>query len=159
MDEERAEQFMRHALELGIKGAKKGDGGPFGAVIVKGGKIIGQGWNRVVALNDPTAHGEMIAIRNACQATGDFNLEGCELYTAGEPCPMCFSAAYWARIDRIFYGFGVDDAAAIGFDDRLIYEQLALPPDRRTVTATQVLTDEALKALEEYAADPNRVKY
>ena len=158
-EKKQAEKYMRHAIELGRKGMQAGDGGPFGTVIVKNGEIIGEGWNRVIATNDPTAHGEMMAIRDACKRTNSFILSGCDLYTSGEPCPMCLGAIYWARIDRIFYGFGVQDAAAIGFDDRFIYEQLAKPLEQRQIPEIQVLDSEALEVLKVYAADPNRVKY
>lgn len=158
-DEARAQRFMRRAIELGRQGARAGDGGPFGTVIVKGGEIVGEGWNRVVATQDPTAHGEMVAIRAACRRLASFSLEGCELYTSGEPCPMCLGAIYWARIDRVFYGFSVGDAAGIGFDDRIIYEQLAAAPERRRIPETQLLAAEALQVLQAYAADPDRVRY
>ncbi|MFZ3087630.1 MAG: nucleoside deaminase [Methylotenera sp.] len=158
-EKKQAEKYMRHAIELGRKGMQAGDGGPFGTVIVKNGEIIGEGWNRVIASNDPTAHGEIMAIRDACKRMNSFNLSGCDLYTSGEPCPMCLGAIYWARIDRIFYGFGVQDAAEIGFDDRFIYEQLAKPLEQRQIPEIQVLDAEALEVLKVYAADPNRVKY
>ena len=136
-----------------------GDGGPFGCVIVKEGVVVGEGWNRVIGTNDPTAHGEIVAIRDACVKLKTFNLSGCELYTNGEPCPMCFSAIYWARIDRIYYGFSVQDAADAGFDDRFIFDELIKPADRRRIPERQILRDEAFRVLKEYAADPNRVKY
>lgn len=158
-DPKRAEQFMRRAIELGRQGMQAGDGGPFGAVIVRDGQIIGEGWNRVVATNDPTAHGEVVAIRDACRRTATFNLRGCELYTSGEPCPMCLGAIYWARIDRVFYGFSVQDAARIGFDDRFIYDELAKPVGARAIPETQVLGGDARDVLQVYAADPTRVKY
>lgn len=158
-EKKQAEKYMRHAIELGRKGMQAGEGGPFGTVIVKNGEIIGEGWNRVIATNDPTAHGEIMAIRDACKRTNSFILSGCELYTSGEPCPMCLGAIYWARIDRIFYGFGVQDAAEIGFDDKFIYEQLAKPLEQRQIPEIRVLDTEALEVLKVYAADPNRVKY
>jgi tRNA(Arg) A34 adenosine deaminase TadA len=150
---------MRRAIELGRKGAEAGDGGPFGAVIVKEGAIIAEGWNRVVVDNDPTAHGEMLAIRAAGQKLKSFNLHGCELYTSGEPCPMCLSASYWARVERLFYGFSIQDAAAAGFDDRLIYGELAKPPSERKLALVQVLGPEALQELKRYAARPRRARY
>lgn len=158
-EREQAEKYMRYAIELGRKGMEAGDGGPFGAVVVKNGEIIGEGWNRVIATNDPTAHGEMIAIRDACKRTKSFNLNGCELYTSGEPCPMCLGAVYWARLDRVFYGFGIQYAAEIGFDDRFIYEQLAKPLEQRKIPEIQVLDVEALEVLKVYAANPERIKY
>ncbi|MBN1630177.1 MAG: nucleoside deaminase [Thermoleophilia bacterium] len=159
MDEGPAERFMRRAIDLGRRGAEQGDGGPFGTVIVKDGEIVGEGWNRVIAGNDPTAHGEIEAIRDACRRTGSFDLEGCDLYTSGEPCSMCLSAIYWARIERVFYGFGIQAAAEAGFDDRFIFEQLDLPREKREIPATQVLGDEAAAVLRAFAADPDRVRY
>ena len=156
---ERTERFMRRAIELGRNGAEAGDGGPFGTVIVRGDEIVGEGWNRVVSTNDPTAHGEIEAIRDACKRIGSFSLEGCELFTSGQPCPMCLSAIYWARVERVFYGFGVRDAAEAGFDDQSIYEQLAKPREQRQIPGVQVLESEALKALKDYVADPRRVRY
>jgi guanine deaminase len=150
---------MRRALALARRGMKAGDGGPFGAVVVRGGAIVGEGWNRVVATRDPTAHGEIVAIRAAGRRLATFRLEGCDLYTSGEPCPMCLGAAYWARIDRIFFGFSVADAARIGFDDRVIYREVARPPGRRTIPAVQLLAREARAVAREYAADPRRVTY
>lgn len=159
VDKEQAERFMRRAIELARQGVKAGDGGPFGTVIVKDGEIVGEGWNRVVATNDPTAHGEVVAIRDATNRSKSFSLEGCELYTSGEPCPMCLGAIYWANIDRVFYGFNVQDAAEVGFDDSFIYEQLGKPLDQRKIPESQVLGAEAVKMLKAYAADPNRVNY
>lgn len=151
--------YMRHAIELGRKGSSAGDGGPFGAIVVKNDQIIGEGWNQVIASNDPTAHGEMLAIRNACKRLKNFSLQGSELYTSGQPCPMCLAAIYWARIDKVYYGFSVEDAARIGFDDRFIYEQFSLPTNMRRIPAIQLLGKEALRQLTLYAADPCRVKY
>lgn len=158
-DVEQVERFMRRAIELGHQGAEAGDGGPFGAVIVQDGQIIAEGWNRVVVDNDPTAHGEVVAIRAAGQKLKDFSLQGCELYTSGEPCPMCLSASYWARVERVFYGFSIQDAAKAGFDDRLIYEELAKPPSERKLVMIQVLGPEALQELKRYAANPKRARY
>jgi guanine deaminase len=150
---------MRRAIALGRRGMKAGHGGPFGAVVVSRGAIVGEGWNRVVATDDPTAHGEIVAIRAAGRRLGSFRLSGCDLYTSGEPCLMCLSAIYWARIDRIFFGFTVGDAARIGFDDRLISRQLAKPAGRRTIRAVQLLPGEARALAREYAANPRRAKY
>lgn len=152
-------RFMRRAIELGRQGSTAGDGGPFGAVIVRAGHIIGEGWNRVIATGDPTAHGEMVAIRDACGRIGNISLQGCVLYTSGQPCPMCLGAIYWARIERVFYGFGIRDAARIGFDDHFIYEQLARPAEQRAIPEIPLLTAEALQILEAFAADPGRVRY
>ena len=159
MNEDRTQRFMRRAIELGHAGAEAGDGGPFGTVIVRDGEIVGEGWNRVVGTNDPTAHGEIEAIRDACRRLGSFSLDGCDLYTSGEPCPMCLSAIYWARVERVFYGFSVENAAEAGFDDSFIYAQLALPPERREIPVEQVLGNLALETLKDYMADPDRTRY
>lgn len=153
------ERFMRRAIQLGQEGAAAGDGGPFGALIVRDGQIVGEGWNRVVATHDPTAHGEIVAIRDATARLATFSLEGCELYTSGQPCPMCLSAIYWARIERVYYGFTVEQAAEIGFDDRFIFDELALPIERRAIPVRQLLAEEAAAALDAYAADEGRVRY
>jgi tRNA(Arg) A34 adenosine deaminase TadA len=151
--------FMMRAIELARQGMTRGDGGPFGAVVVRDGTIIGEGWNRVLATNDPTAHGEVTAIRDACARAGTFDLTGCVIYTTGEPCPMCLGAVYWARIARIRYGFSIEDAAEIGFDDRAFYRQFALPPGDRDVPAESICRNEALELAAEYAALPGRRIY
>src|SRR5262245_9506938 len=117
-------EFMRRAIELSRLGSERGDGGPFGTVIVRDGQVVGEGWNSVLAMNDPTAHGEVLAIRAACRRLGTFSLEGCDLYTSSEPCPMCLSAIYWARVAQIYYANTIADAAAIGFDDTHILDEL-----------------------------------
>lgn len=147
------------AIELARHGMRRGDGGPFGAVVVRDGEIIGEGWNRVLATNDPTAHGEVTAIRDACARIGGFDLHGCEIYTTGEPCPMCLGAIYWARVSSIRYGFSIEDAAAIGFDDRAFYRQFALPVAERDVPSSGLCRDEALQLAAEYAAMPDRRIY
>lgn len=150
---------MRRAIELARLGMSSGAGGPFGAVVVKGGEIIGEGFNRVIATNDPTAHGEVVAIRDACARLGRFSLEGCEIHTTGEPCPMCLGAIHWARISRIYYGFSITDAAAIGFDDREFYRQFGLPLAERRVPSVELAGEEARLLLGEYMALPGRVAY
>jgi guanine deaminase len=150
---------MRRAIALGRRAISRGDGGPFGAVVVRRGVIVGEGWNRVLGRRDPTAHSEIVAIRAACRRLRTFSLSGGDLYTTGEPCPMCLGAIYWARLDRIFFGFTVEDAARIGFDDRLIYRQLARPAARRTIPALQLLGAEARALAREYAAQSRRVRY
>lgn len=150
---------MRRAIELARIGMNAGAGGPFGAVVVKEGEIVGEGHNRVVATNDPTAHGEIVAIREACQRLGSFSLEGCEVYTTGEPCPMCLGAIHWARVARIYYGFSIADAATIGFDDREFYRQFALPPEERHVPSAAYAAEEARLLLGEYSALPLKVAY
>lgn len=151
--------FMRRAIALARKSMHEGQGGPFGAVIVRRGEIIGEGWNRVVATNDPTAHGEVSAIRDACQRSGSFSLHGCEIYTTGEPCPMCLGAIHWARIERIYYGFSISDAATIGFDDTAIFREFSLPPEQRMIPSSALLADEALELATEYHHLPDRTPY
>lgn len=158
-DKEQAEKFMRHAIALGRKGMQAGCGGPFGAIIVKNGSIIGEGWNRVLSSNDPTAHGEITAIRDACNTIQSYDLSGCELYTSGEPCPMCLSAIYWARIDRIFYGFKIQAAAAACFDDERIFKELNKPSGERQIPSIQILENEALQTLNDYTANPDHIIY
>jgi len=153
------EQFMRRALVLARRGMTAGDGGPFGALVVRRGVIVGEGWNRVVATGDPTAHGEIVAIRAACRRLKTFSLKGCILYTSAEPCPMCLGAIYWARIARVVYGMTVADAARIGFDDRFMYRELKRPPGRRRIPAVQLLAQEARAVAREYAANPRRTAY
>lgn len=152
-------RFMQRAIELARLGMKSGAGGPFGAVVVKDGEIIGEGHNRVVVTNDPTAHGEIVAIRDACTRLGTFNLTGCEIHTTGEPCPMCLGAIHWARIGRIYYGFSISDAAAIGFDDREFYRQFSLPSEEREVPCSPLAVEEAQALLGEYLSIPDRVAY
>ncbi|MBF0552141.1 MAG: nucleoside deaminase [Deltaproteobacteria bacterium] len=158
-NQEEAKKFMSRALELATKGSQAGAGGPFAGVVVRNGKIIGEAYNQVTANNDPTAHGEVMAIRDACKKMNSFNLEGCDLYTTGEPCPMCLSAAYWANIKRIFFGFSVQDATAIGFQDEFQYNEFRKPLDKRKIPEVQFMREEALKLTKDFAAQPNRAKY
>lgn len=151
--------FMRRAIELAEQGMTAGDGGPFGAVVVRDGKIVGQGWNRVLADGDPTAHGEIMAIRDACRQLGTYCLEGCDLYTTGEPCPMCMGAVYWARIDRVYYGFSVAEAADIGFADAAIYRELCLPPEQRKTPFIAMPSDEIKTLMEIFSRLPDRARY
>ncbi len=153
------ESFMRRAIELSRRGIAAGDGGPFGAVVVKGGQVIGEGWNRVLRTNDPTAHGEIVAIRNACRNLKTFSLEGSDLYTTGEPCPMCLAASYWARITRIYYGFSITDAATMGFDDDYFYREISKPRSERLIATIQLLPEESLEVAKEYLALPDRRGY
>ena len=150
--------FMMKAIELSIKSAKS-KGGPFGSVIVKDNKIIAEGSNKVTMNNDPTAHGEIVAIRNACQKLNTFNLSGCDLYTSCEPCPMCLSAIYWSHIDNIFYANTRDDAKNIDFDDSLIYSEISKKNEDRKISIKQMLRDEALKAFELWAKKTDKIKY
>ncbi len=150
---------MQAAIAEALAGVAAGHGGPFGCVIVSGGKIIGRGHNHVVATNDPTAHAEIVAIRNACSHLGKFDLPGCDLYTSCEPCPMCLAAIYWARLDRYYFGCTAADAAAIGFSDDEIRRELALPQAKRSIPALPLHRDEALAAFAEWHAKPDRVPY
>jgi tRNA(Arg) A34 adenosine deaminase TadA len=149
---------MAEAIALAIKNVAQG-GGPFGCVIVKNGKVIARGVNRVTQTNDPTAHAEVVAIRAACEALADFQLSGCELYTSCEPCPMCMAAVYWARPDRVYFGATKQDAAHAGFDDSMIYEEFALPYEKRRIPVRQIGRDEALQAFAAWAKSPNKVRY
>lgn len=152
------ERFMRRAIELSRLGLKKGgDGRPFAAVIVKDGAIVGEGWSRVVTDHDPTAHGEVLAIRDAGQRLKTNILKDCQIYTTGQPCPMCLCAIYWSRIERIYYGFSVEDSATIGFDDRVFFEQIIKPLKERQVPETQMMRDQAFAVARDYLADPHRL--
>jgi len=151
-------EFMKRAIELSIKSVNNG-GGPFGSVIVKGDKIIAEGSNKVTSNNDPTAHGEIVAIREACKKLNNFSLNGSELYSTCEPCPMCLSAIYWARIDKIYYANTREDARKIDFDDSLIYTELQKNIDKRKIPMIQILRNEALKAFELWDKKKDKVKY
>ncbi|MCL5126684.1 MAG: nucleoside deaminase [Deltaproteobacteria bacterium] len=150
---------MSRALELALKGAQSGAGGPFAGVVVKDGKIIGESFNKVLANQDPTAHGEVMAIRNACKTLKSFSLAGCDLYTTGEPCPMCLSAAYWAKINRIFFGFSIQDATDIDFEDEYQYNEFKKPLAQRKIPETQIMRKEALELTKKFAATPDRARY
>ena len=149
---------MKRAIELSIKSVNNG-GGPFGSVIVKGDKIIAEGSNKVTSNNDPTAHGEIVAIREACKKLNNFSLNGCELYSTCEPCPMFLSAIYWARIDKIYYANTREDARKIDFDDSLIYTELQKNIDKRKIPMIQMMRNEALKAFEMWDKKTDKVKY
>lgn len=151
-------EFMRRAIDLSIENIDTG-GGPFGAVIVRDGKLIASGTNRVVPNNDPTAHAEVVAIRNACRELETFDLSGCTVYTSCEPCPMCLSALYWAGVERICYANTKRDAAAISFDDSYIYDQLRLDYDRRTIHCEHFMRDEALEAFRKWSEKLDKVEY
>jgi tRNA(Arg) A34 adenosine deaminase TadA len=152
-------RFMRRAIELSREQMWANQGGPFGAVIVKDGAIIAEGWNRVTSANDPTAHAEIVAIREACRKLGDFSLAGCDIYASCEPCPMCLAAVYWARIDRIYYANTRSDAARIGFDDSRIYDEIALPIEGRTIPMARLLGAEAAAVFREWEAKPDKTRY
>jgi tRNA(Arg) A34 adenosine deaminase TadA len=153
------ENFMREAIKLADEGMASGRGGPFGCVVVRAGQIVGRGNNRVTSTNDPTAHAEVTAIRDACASLRTFQLTDCELYTSCEPCPMCLSAIYWARIPTVYYGNTRQDAADIGFDDDFIYQQVPLPPEKRAIKMLPFLRDAALSSFKGWAAKSDKVKY
>jgi guanine deaminase len=157
--EEQHLDFMREAIALSEDNVKNGLGGPFGAVIVKDGKIIAKSANRVTTTNDPTAHAEVATIRLACQALQTFTLEGCVIYTSCEPCPMCLGAIYWARLDKMYYANTKSDAAAIGFDDQFIYEEIDLKLEERKLKSVQILKEEAIVVFEQWKASTQKIDY
>jgi guanine deaminase len=152
-------EFMRHAIALALENVRTGRGGPFAALVVKDGLVIAEGTNRVTSTNDPTAHAEVVAIREACRKLNDFQLSDCGLYTTCEPCPMCLGAIYWARPARVFFAGTAADAAAAGFDDAFIYEELKCPPASRRIPMTQLLRDESLAVFEAWKKQENRKPY
>ncbi|MCU0784601.1 MAG: nucleoside deaminase [Verrucomicrobia bacterium] len=152
-------EFMREAIRISLEKMRNNHGGPFGAVVVRRGKIVGRGWNRVTSTNDPTAHAEVIAIREACRRLKTFQLDDCELYTSCEPCPMCLSAIYWARLKRVYYGNTRRDAAKIQFADDFIYREVAAPISKRAIPMKRLLHQEAFKAFAEWQAKPDKILY
>jgi tRNA(Arg) A34 adenosine deaminase TadA len=159
MNTEQQEAFMREAIALSLSNIKTCNGGPFGAVIVKNGEIIARGANNVTSTNDPTAHAEVVAIRQACERLQTFQLTGCEIYASCEPCPMCLGAIYWARLDKLYYANTKTDAAAINFDDKFIYEELEKPLEQRTLFTRQLLRDEALEAFKKWSQMDEKIEY
>jgi guanine deaminase len=153
------EGAIREAIQLARQSVQENLGGPFGAIILKAGAVVGRGWNQVTTANDPTAHAEVVAIREACRALNTFHLEGCSIYASCEPCPMCLAAIFWARIDRIFFSATRHDAAQAGFDDELFYIELNRPLDQRQVKAVQLCREEALQVFHEWREKPNKVPY
>ena len=151
-------ELISAAIEIGVQSAS-GEGGPFGALVARGGEIVGRGSNRVVAERDPTLHAEVVAIRDACRELGTHDLTGCVLYASCEPCPMCFGAAWWARVDRIVHAASRADAAAAGFDDAAIYADVALPAGARTLATVQLLPEEGWRPFTAWSANPGRVPY
>lgn len=151
--------FMRRAIALAEANVTASGGGPFGAVIVQDGRIIGEGKNQVTGSHDPTAHAEVVAIRAACTEVDSHSLAGCEIYASCEPCPMCLSAIYWARIDRIYFGNSKTDAAAIGFDDDHIYREIPLPIDKRAIPTERILADEAITAFQAWETSDDKIEY
>ena len=152
-------EFMREAIRLSLAKMRTNQGGPFGALVIRNDKIVGRGWNRVTSTNDPTAHAEIVAIRDACKRLKSFELDGSELYTSCEPCPMCLSAIYWARFKRIYYGNTRKDAAKIAFDDDFIYHEVKLPISRRKIPMRQLLRSEALVAFKAWQNKPDKIVY
>ena len=151
--------FMEKAIALATENVTSGRGGPFGAVIVREGKVVATGVNLVTATNDPTAHAEVTAIRNACEALGSFQLNGCSIYTSCEPCPMCLAAIYWAHCDAVFYGGTAADAAAAGFDDAFLYEEMKRPVGERTIPAVNLLPEKAMESFNAWKKQMGRVDY
>jgi guanine deaminase len=152
-------RFMRRAIQLAEKGIDDDQGGPFGCVIAKNDDIIGEGWNRVTSTNDPTAHAEIVAIREACRMLNSFQLQGCIVYTSCEPCPMCLGAIYWARPAALYFAGTREDAAAAGFDDELFYDEIEKPNEHRRLKMVGLLRDEAQKVFERWNAKPDKVEY
>jgi guanine deaminase len=151
--------FMKRAIALALENVRSGSGGPFAAIIVKDGRIIAEGTNRVTRTHDPTAHAEVVAIRDACRTLADFQLSGCDLYTTCEPCPMCLGAIYWARPGRVFYAATAADAASAGFDDAFIYDELRIAPPARRIPMTQMLRDDSLAIFSAWKQQENKTPY
>ena len=154
-----ANRWMAEAISLARSSVHQHNGGPFGAVVVHQDKIVGRGWNQVTSVLDPTAHAEVMAIREACRALQRFDLRGCEIYTSCEPCPMCLAAIYWARLDRIFYACTRHDACRIGFDDEFIYKEIALELSARAVPMIQLLRDDACAVFQDWEKKPDKIPY
>jgi guanine deaminase len=152
-------EFLRRAIALATENVTRGRGGPFGAVVARDGKIVGEGANSVTATNDPTAHGEVVAIRAAAKALGTFTLAGCALYSSCEPCPMCLAAAYWARVDAVYYGASAADAARAGFDDAFLYGEIKKSAAERKMPTAQLLGDEAWASFAAWLKSPNKIEY
>ena len=150
---------MKEAVNAALKGMNNNEGGPFGCVVVKDGKIIGRGNNKVTSTNDPTAHAEVTAIRDACKNLDSFQLEGCEIYTSCEPCPMCLGAIYWARPDKVYYGSNQADAAHIGFDDAFIYKEIPLPYTERSIPFEQLVPEIAITPFQEWTKKVDKTEY
>lgn len=153
------EQHLRRAIQLAKENSGSGDKGPFGAVVVLDNKIIGEGWNQVVNTKDPTAHAEVIAIRNACKNINSHDLHKAVIYTSCEPCPMCLAAIYWARIEKVFYACSRYDAAEIGFDDKIIYDEFVVPDEQKKIKLVQSLKEEGLQIFDEWKSNPKKIMY
>ncbi|MFB6457352.1 nucleoside deaminase [Chitinophaga sp. Hz27] len=156
---EREVKFIQHAVRLSARGMKSGDGGPFGAIVVRGDEVVGEGWNQVLCNNDPTAHAEVMAIRNACAHLNTFQLNGCEIFTSCEPCPMCLGAIYWARPDRVYYANTKEDAAAIAFDDSFIYDEIEKPHEQKRIPLIHIPSPDAISVFEDWNSKENRTLY
>jgi guanine deaminase len=154
-----AERFMTEAIELSLRNVREGEGGPFGALVVRDGQVVARGANQVVATHDPTAHAEIVAIRAACRALGAFQLDGCEIYSSCEPCPMCLAAIYWARPARLFFAATKEDAAAVGFDDSFIYAEIARAIDDRRLPIRQLMREDARRAFDEWRLSATKTPY
>jgi tRNA(Arg) A34 adenosine deaminase TadA len=152
-------RFMQRAAELALRKMRENSGGPFGAIVVRGDEVVAEGWNRVTSTNDPTAHAEIVAIREACVRLNTFSLEGCEIYTSCEPCPMCLGAIYWARLRALYYANSRQDAARIGFDDEFIYREIALPIEGRKIPGVRIANESADLAFSEWASSPDKIRY
>jgi len=151
--------FINHAIKLSEQGIRADAGGPFGAIVVKDGKIIAEGYNKVTSTNDPTAHAEMVAIREACKKLNSFQLEGCVIYTSCEPCPMCLGAIYWARPDAVYYACTKEDAAGIGFDDNFIYEEINIPMEKRKIKFINIGRDAGKLVFKNWESKENKIEY
>jgi guanine deaminase len=154
-----SDPFMQEAIDLARHSIRSGKGGPFGSVIVKDGQVIARGHNQVTSTNDPTAHAEVVAIREACGVLNSWQLDGCDLYTSCEPCPMCLGAIYWARPARVFFACTKGDAAAVGFDDHFIYDELDLPAEKRKFPLIPLMRDESLTVFQEWSEKGDRIDY
>jgi guanine deaminase len=159
MPGERERRFMQHAIALSRRGMENGDGGPFGAVVVRGDEIVGEGWNQVLTDTDPTAHAEVVAIRDACKKLGTFQLHDCEIYTSCEPCPMCLGAIYWARPLRVYYANTKEDAAAINFDDSFIYREIGKDHAHKKIPLIAMPDKEALDVFRDWKEKGDRTLY
>ncbi len=159
MEKEDKKTFMAKAISLAEENVKALQGGPFGAVVVKDGRVVGIGRNKVTRDNDPTAHAEVVAIRNAAKNLETFDLSGCQIYSSCEPCPMCLGAIYWARFDKLYYAATKDDAARAEFDDSFIYKEFALPKEERSILSVQMMRESAVKVFDEWIKTENKIPY
>lgn len=153
------EEYMKMAIRLARKNVQDGKGGPFGAVIVKNGEVVASAMNEVTSTDDPTAHAEVVAIRQACKNLGSYQLDGCDIYSSCEPCPMCLGAIYWSRPDHVYFAATRKDAAASGFDDDVIYQEISLPPDQRRIPFQNKMRDEAIEAFKEWDKSDLKINY